>query len=71
MGYQQRGGDGEGARLDLREQIQEEVYFQFCCSVREICQGPARHNTLSEQSAASRPVAVGVQLVLAGSRAEL
>lgn len=38
MIYPQRGGDGEGARLDLREKVQEIVHFEFCCGVREICQ---------------------------------
>lgn len=51
MSYLERGGDGERARLDLREQIQEIVYFQFCCSVGEICQDlqQQEYSELSEQ----------------------
>lgn len=37
-GYLQGGGDGEGARLDLREQIQEAVRFDLCRGVREVGQ---------------------------------
>lgn len=51
MSYLERGGDGEWARLDLREQIQEIVYFQFGCSVGEICQDlqQQEYSGLSEQ----------------------
>lgn len=50
MSYLERGGDGERARLDLREQIQEVVYFEFCCCVGKICQDlqQQEHNTLNE-----------------------
>ncbi|KAG7221223.1 hypothetical protein INR49_017440 [Caranx melampygus] len=38
MLYLERGGDREGARLDLREKIQEVVHSELRCGVGEICQ---------------------------------
>lgn len=36
--YLQGRGDGEGARLDLWDQVQQPVRFQFCCGERKVCQ---------------------------------